>query len=102
MEFGLIDKWIRLENAPALNANARAHQQKDESEKVVLTIHHIVGALLIMAFGYILAIIVFLAEQVVYRRIRWGSQSKLLLALHKFFRPNRIDCMVTPFPVKKI
>lgn len=104
-EFGLVDMWIKRDDAPttrALIAAARAKQRENDNGNVVVTIDHIVGALLIMSFGYILAIFAFVLEQIVYRRVRQGTESKFFLYLHKLFRPNRIDYLVTEFSVNNL
>lgn len=89
-EFGLINKWIKMnEELSTQSLMAEEKQYESEHANIVLTVDHIIGALLIMAFGYALAIITFLSEQIVHRRVRQGADSKFLLFLHKFFRPNR-------------
>lgn len=102
MEFGLIAKWVKSDDAPStrtLIARAQAKHYQTEYGNVVLTIEHIVGALIIMAFGYILAIIAFLIEQIVHRKVRDGTNSKLYVYLHKVFGPKRT---VTQTIVKKM
>lgn len=95
MEFGLIDKWFQLEDAPTLRTLvATAQTQHDHvNGNVVLTIDHIIGALLIMAFGYILAIIAFLLERFVHRKVQQGTDSNVVIYLHQFLRPDRIECI---------
>lgn len=110
MEFGLIGKWIELSEEPTTRAKVADTKKKQKDNEVnrgndsadgtvVLTMDHIIGALLIMAFGYVLAIIAFLVEQIVHRRVERGTQSKFFIYLHRFLRPNRVDCMATPFSV---
>lgn len=106
MEFGLIDKWIKLSGGPttqSLVAKAKhngAVRTRDSSDgNVVLTMDHIIGALVIMAFGYVFALIAFVVEQLIYHKVQKGSESKFVLNLHKLLRPNRIDCMVNQFSV---
>lgn len=93
MESGLINRWSKFNIEPATRSLATDGKPlENENATIVLTVDHIVGALLIMVFGYVLAIIVFLAERVVYWRVRQGTESKLFLYLHRFFCPSRIDC----------
>lgn len=103
MEFGLIDRWSKRAEEPNARATiTEAKQREGKSKNVVLTVDHIVGALLIMAFGYLLAIVVFVVEQLVYRSIHRGTEFRLFWILHRYFRPNRIGCMVTPFTVNNL
>lgn len=101
MEFGLIDKWIKLSEGPTLQSlvakekhNGAVRTRDPADGNVILTMDHIIGALVIMAFGYALALIAFLVEQLVFHRLQKGSESKFILNLHTFLRPYRIDCMV--------
>lgn len=98
MEFGLIDLWRRIKAEPNTRSKIAETKAKQHAElhltpdgTVVLTIHHIVGALVIMAFGYVLAIITFTIEQIVYRKVQKRSKSKFILYLHKQLGSNRID-----------
>lgn len=98
MEFGLIDMWRRWNSEPppwALIAEAKKRQSKNVDGNVVLTVDHIVGALVIMTIGYILATIAFFVERLVYRKVREGTSSYIFLYLHKFLYPSRIDFIGT-------
>lgn len=111
MEFGLIDRWIKLSEGPTIRSlvidvKAQHHEEEHTKEQpngnVVLTMDHIIGALLIMSFGYLLAMIAFLVEQIVHQREQQGTDSKLFLYLHQVFSPNRIDCTITQFSVNNL
>lgn len=107
VEFGLVDKWIKMSDGPdfdALVANAKKNDsakfiayadEEDAKENVVLTMDHIIGALVILVFGHILALIAFLVEQIVHAKVRKISQSKFFLNLDKFLRPNPTGCSST-------
>lgn len=111
MEFGLIDKWMKMSEGPSFSsliANAKKNDPGkyiayEESSRytsdrtIVLTMNHIIGALVIMAFGYISALIVFVVEKNVYRRVQLRTASKLILYLHKSFSPTRNDCSTIEF-----
>lgn len=103
-EFGLINMWIKWDTSPTMKtlfAAARTKDNGNENGNVVLTIEHIIGAILIMLFGYIFAIIVFIVERVVHRKVQGGTDSKFILCLHKFLNPGRIDS-VTPFSLNNL
>lgn len=111
MEFGLIDKWIKLSDGPTVRSlvtDVKAKHQEEEHAKeppngnVVLTMDHIIGALLIMAFGYVLAMIAFVVEQIVHRRVHQGTDNKLFMYLHSVFSPHRNDCTITQFSVNNL
>lgn len=104
MEFGLVDKWKKMSEGPSFRtlvakALVKQHEEEHTSSNgtVVLTVDHIIGALIIMAIGYLSAIIAFLVEKCVHQKVQQRTKSKLVLSLHKFFSPNRIDSQVTDF-----
>lgn len=108
MEFGLIDKWKKSNEGPSFEtmlAIAAVKQQQEENTgdgTVVLTMYHIVGALIFMGSGYILALAAFLTEKVVHHKVEQRTKSRIILFLHKMLRPNRIDRMANHFCVNNL
>lgn len=101
MEFGLIDFWTRLSVGPTTRSKVAETKAKQHDAvhtlpdgTVVLTMQHIVGAVVIMAIGYGLALIAFVIERFVHRRVHEGTDSRIIMYLHAFCRPNRFDCIV--------
>lgn len=92
LEFGLIERWNKLSQSIAANEEikkslAAASDGKDSS-LVVLTVAHIMGALLIMCFGHTLAMIAFIMEQVVTLRMCKRNSCKIWYLLHRFLEPK--------------
>lgn len=91
-EFGLIERWHKLSQAIAANEEIKkilnsAASGKDSS-LVVLTVPHIMGAVLIMSFGHILASIAFIAEFLTNRYVKKRNCSKLWIILNAFLSPK--------------
>lgn len=91
-EFGLIERWNKLSQSIAANEEIKkilnsASDGKDSS-LVVLTVAHIMGALLIMFFGHFLAFIAFLVEALVYRRVQKKNCAVFWRKLHRLLKPN--------------
>lgn len=91
-EFGLIERWNKLSQSIAANEEikkslAMASEGKD-SHLVVLTVAHIMGALLIMSFGHLLAIIAFAIEQLVHWQMCRRDSFKAWYLLHRFMEPK--------------
>lgn len=91
-EFGLIERWHKLSQSIAANEEIKkilneASNGKD-SRLVVLTVAHIMGAILIMGFGHILALIAFLAEIITKKQICKGNCAKFWLVLNSFLTPK--------------
>lgn len=93
-EFGLIERWDKLSQSIASSA-ATVKMLRDGSggdgggHLVVLTMAHIMGAILIMVFGHLLALIALIAEHLTDRRIKRGSCNRFWKTLHKFFTPEK-------------
>lgn len=91
-EFGLIERWDKLSQSIAKNADIKKMLISDgngaESHLVVLTVAHIIGAILIMIFGHTLALLAFIAEQIVFRNIRNGKHSSVWMRFHRFLNPK--------------
>lgn len=92
-EFGLIERWDKLSQSIASSA-AIVKMQKDGtggegSHLVVLTVAHIMGAILIMIFGHSMALIAFLAEHFTHGKIKKGNYNRFWMLLHKFLTPKR-------------
>lgn len=91
-EFGLIERWNKLSQAIASSdLNTKRSNNKnggDDNNLVVLTVAHIMGAILIMIFGHAVALIAFVSEQIVYRKIKDGTQKRVWLILHRFLNPK--------------
>lgn len=92
-EFGLIERWDKLSQSIASSA-AIVKMQKDGSgddgnHLVVLTVAHIMGAILIMIFGHLIALITFLAEHITHRKIKSGNNNRFWMILHAFLSPTK-------------
>lgn len=88
-EFGLIERWNKLSQSIAVNAEIKkilnqAASGKDSKGLVVLTVPHIMGALLIMCFGHFLALTTFCLEVWIERKIRNGKCTKFFVCFHWF------------------
>lgn len=92
-EFGLIERWDKLSQAIASSAEIvkmlKADGGGNGSHLVVLTVAHIMGAILIMIFGHLVALIVFLAEHFAHANIKSGSGNRFWMGLHNFLTPTR-------------
>lgn len=92
-EFGLIERWNKLSQSIASNAEIAktlADGNGDGGDNlVVLTVAHIMGAILIMIFGHCLALIVFAAEHMTYRKIRSGNRGRFWAFVHKVLLPDK-------------
>lgn len=92
LEFGLIERWNKLSQSIAANEEIKkslAHASEgNDSHLVVLTIAHIMGALMIMFFGHILAIIAFGLEQLVHRRMCRPQSWRFWFRLHRWLEPK--------------
>lgn len=92
-EFGLIERWDKLSQSIASSAAIvkmlREGSGEEGSHLVVLTVAHIMGAILIMIFGHLIAFIAFLAEHLAQRRIKGGNCSRFWVILHKFLSPKK-------------
>lgn len=92
-EFGLIERWNKLSQSIASSA-ATVKMLRDgnggdgSGHLVVLTVPHIMGAILIMAFGHLLAFIALIAEHMTHRKINRGSCNRCWKILHHFFTPK--------------
>lgn len=91
-EFGLTERWNKLSQSIAANEEIKkilksAADGKD-STLVVLTVPHIMGAILIMIFGHSVALMAFLAEVTVDRLVHKRNSAKIWLALHWFLKPK--------------
>lgn len=91
-EFGLIERWNKLSQSIAANEEIKkilnqAASGKDD-QLVVLTVPHIIGALLIMSFGHFLALSTFFIELWIDRKIRQIKCAKVWIILHWFLRPK--------------
>lgn len=95
LEFGLIERWDKLSQSIAENADIMKMinngGSSDEKHLVVLTVAHIMGAILIMIFGHILASLAFLAETIVYNKLQTEKPSKKWIRLHKILNPKPED-----------
>lgn len=91
-EFGLIERWNKLSQAIAANEEIKkilnTVSSGKDSRLTVLTVAHIMGAILVMIFGHIVAMIAFLTEIFVNRKVQQSGCSKVWLALHWFLQPK--------------
>lgn len=91
-EFGLIERWRTLSQAIASNAATLKMLREGGggagSPLVVLTVAHIMGAILIMFFGHFVALIAFLVEHITHRKIKSGNRHRFWMILHKCFLPK--------------
>lgn len=91
-EFGLTERWNKLSQSIAANEEIKkilnqAASGKDD-QLVVLTVPHIMGALLIMSFGHFLALSTFFIELWINRKIKQIKCAKVWVILHWFLRPK--------------
>lgn len=92
-EFGLIERWNKLSQSIAANEEIkkmldRAAAGESDDRLVVLTVPHIMGALLIMSFGHIVALITFCLELLIKKKIGDNKCAKIWLILHFFVNPK--------------
>lgn len=91
-EFGLVERWNKLGQsvAAALEIKYFLNKASDghDDRLVVLTVPHIMGAILIMFFGHFVALITFLTELIVNRMIQQRNCTKFWQRLHWFLRPE--------------
>lgn len=92
-EFGLIERWDKLGQSIASNAAIgkilKDGSGDDGNHLVVLTVAHVMGANLIMIFGHLLALIAFVAEHLIHRKIKSDNYTRFWMVLHKFMTPKR-------------
>lgn len=92
-EFGLIERWDKLSQSIAKNADIRkllnSEDSSHESRLVVLTVAHIMGAILVMIFGHILASLAFIVEQLTFRNIQKGNHKFVWMKLHQILNPKK-------------
>lgn len=88
-EFGLTERWNKLSQSIAANEEIKMVLNKaadgNDDSLTVLTVPHIMGALLIMSFGHFVAASTFLIELWVGRKIRQRKCRKIWIILHWFF-----------------
>lgn len=92
-EFGLVERWDKLSQAIATSALAAKLAQfgdASESNLVVLTVGHIMGAIFIMLFGQSLALCAFCAEQLIYRNAQNSKSGIIWSKLNQFLTPKPI------------
>lgn len=92
-EFGLTERWNKLSQAIAANEEIkkmlnRAAAGENDNRLVVLTVPHIMGALLIMSFGHIVALTAFCIELWINKKISHIGCAKIWLILHFFLNPK--------------
>lgn len=91
-EFGLTERWNKLSQSIAANEEIKTILNQAASGKddnlVVLTVPHIMGAILIMFFGHFLAMTTFFIELWIGRKIHKRNSTKIWLILHWFLRPK--------------
>lgn len=91
-EFGLTERWNKLSQSIAANEEIKKILQSAADGKdnrlVVLTVPHIMGAILIMIFGHFLALMAFCAEITVGRHIQKRNCEKIWFMLHWFLKPK--------------
>lgn len=90
-EFGLIERWDKLSRTIGVNAKLFTQNSDKHSNLVVLTVDHILGAILIMFIGHILAIISFIMEIYVYRQIKNRNFKQIWITLHKILHPYNVN-----------
>lgn len=91
LEFGLIERWNKLSQAIATNNEIKrsfkaAKESGGGSSLVILTVAHIMGAIMIMCFGHFVAMLAFILEVIVHRKVKNGSRSKIWLMLYSFLQ----------------
>lgn len=90
-EFGLVERWNKLGQsvAAALEIKKFLDKAQDghDDRLVVLTVPHIMGAILIMFFGHSVALIAFSVEMIVNRMVQRQNCTKFWERLHWFLRP---------------
>lgn len=91
-EFGLVERWNNLGQAVAASLEIKnfLSQAQDgrDSRLVVLTVPHIMGAILIMFFGHFVALIAFSIELIVNRMVQRRNCTTFWKRLHWFLRPE--------------
>lgn len=91
-EFGLTERWNKLSQSIATNIEIKkilnSASSKKDDRLVVLTVAHIMGAILVMFFGHFIALAAFLIETLVDQRIQHKNCAKIWLILHWFLRPK--------------
>lgn len=91
-EFGLTERWYKLSQSISANNEIKMILKKaadgKDSRLVVLTVAHIMGAILIMIVGHCIALIAFSFEIFAERQIRKSNCGKFWHSLHWFFMPN--------------
>lgn len=91
-EFGLIERWNKLSQSIAANEEIKKILENaasgNDDQLVVLTVAHIMGAILAMTFGHIVASIAFLAEMFVSRQVQREKCAKIWILLHWLLRPK--------------
>lgn len=91
-EFGLVERWNKLSQSVAASLEMKQilgqAQDGHDDRLVVLTVAHIMGAILILSFGNFVALIAFLCELCVDRKIRQRNCAKFWIRLHWFLRPK--------------
>lgn len=91
-EFGLIERWNKLSQSIAANQEIKKILDNAVSGKddrlVVLTVAHIMGAILVMTIGHVIASMAFITELMVSRKIQHKKCSKFWILLNWFLRPK--------------
>lgn len=91
-EFGLVERWNKYSESIAANQEIKktldAATDGKDSRLVVLTVAHIMGAILVMFFGHIIALVAFMFEVIVERQIRQRNCAKFWNKLHWFLKPK--------------
>lgn len=91
-EFGLVERWNQLGQSVAASLEIQRILEKaqdgHDDRLVVLTVPHIMGAILIMFFGHFVALLTFLTEMTVNRMVQQRNCTKFWNRLHWFLRPE--------------
>lgn len=91
-EFGLVERWNKLGQSVAASLEIKKFLEKvqdgHDDRLVVLTVPHIMGAILIMFFGHFVALIAFFVELIANRMVQQRNCTNFWERLHWFLRPK--------------
>lgn len=93
-EFGLVERWNQLSQSIAASREIKknlllaANADGKDSRLVVLTVAHIMGAILVMCAGHSIAMIAFLTELIVKHRVRHTNSARIWILFNWILRPK--------------
>ena len=89
MEFGLIQKWERDSDELQELKLSMAEADPSDDELVVLTVSHIAGALIVLAIGNVMALLVFFVELFVHSKVASGDRKYFWTLLNATLNSKR-------------